>query len=164
MRLFDSLTLSVISFSVGIILLLIYSLYDVRNRSVPNMVSYVGIVLVMGLVLVDGQLLSEIELHVTAILFSLVLSYVLYRMGAVGGADVKALVALAIVSPGAAFVVWENPFLEAVINMGIVTGLMLLFGFLYWRLAIDSDNWNTKPPLIPFLLLSFIIIQCIFLV
>jgi Flp pilus assembly protein protease CpaA len=121
-------------------------------------------VLAIGLVLLDGQLLSETVLHATAILFSLVLSYVLYRIGAIGGADVKALMTLAIVSPGAAFIVWEDPILEAVVNMGMVMGMMLLLGFLYWKLVKETSNWDTKPPLIPFLLLSYIIIQGISLV
>ena len=89
------------------------------------------------------------------------LSYALYRLGTVGGADVKALMILAIASPGFALTVWDDPILEAVINIGGATAVMLLLGFLYWKLASKNGNWNSKPPLIPFLLMGFIAIQII---
>jgi hypothetical protein len=85
----------------------------------------------------------------------------LYRLGTVGGADVKALMTLAITNPGSALMVWDDPILEAVINIGGITAVMLLLGFLYWKLAGKNGKWSPKPPLIPFLLMGFMAIQII---
>jgi Flp pilus assembly protein protease CpaA len=139
----------------------LYSLYDLRERIVPNRITHSGIALASGIVLIDGQLILEPLLHTTAVLFSVMLSYVLYRLGTLGGADVKALMTLAIASPGSALMVWDDPILEAVISIGSATAVMLLLGFLYWKLATMNVKWNPKPPLIPFLLMAFIAIQII---
>jgi hypothetical protein len=87
----------------------------------------------------------------------IVLSYVLFHIKAIGGADFKALVILSIISPGIELALWIDPILEAVIGGGLEMLIMLTFGYVY-------SNWSRKnnekgTPLIPFLSVAYVLIQ-----
>ncbi len=83
-------------------------------------------------------------------------------MGAIGGADLKTLVILSIVSPGIELALWIDPVLEAIVGGGLMMLIMLILGYLY-------SNWSTKTsesgtPLIPFLSVAYVLIQLLALI
>ncbi len=138
-------------------LLVVYSILDIRERRVPNEYIVVGGVVGSIVILLTGHFVSNMVLHVVALVIVFVMGYTLFRMRSIGGADVKSLLLVALISPGIELRVMNIPVLEAVAGMGVVFMVMLLGGYLYWRLKIDDEN--TTPPLIPFLLLGYLAIQ-----
>ncbi|MCK4280157.1 MAG: prepilin peptidase [Candidatus Thorarchaeota archaeon] len=151
-----------ISFATAVILLLMFSLLDIRERKVSN-----GLLAAGGLVgcvvsILTGQLFSTPFLYLSALSFVLALSYVLFRLGALGGADVKALIVVALTSPGMVFAHWENQIYEGVMIGAIEILVMVFLGHLYWQIhrrsGITSSEERTVP-LIPLLLVGYIIVQ-----
>ena len=138
-------------------LLVVYSILDIRERRVPNEYIVVGGVVGCIVILLTGHFVSNIVLHVVALVIVFAMGYSLFRMRSIGGADVKSLLLVALISPGIELRVLNIPVLEAVAGMGGVFMVMLLGGYLYWRLEINDEN--TTPPLIPFLLLGYLAIQ-----
>lgn len=138
-------------------LLVVYSILDIRERRVPNEYIVVGGVVGCIVILLTGHFVSNIVLHVVALVIVFAMGYTLFRMRSIGGADVKSLLLVALISPGIELRVLNIPVLEAVAGMGGVFMVMLLGGYLYWRLEINDEN--TTPPLIPFLLLGYLAIQ-----
>jgi hypothetical protein len=76
-------------------------------------------------------------------------------MGSIGGADVKILFTVALLSPGFELGDWSQPLLEVIIGLGGEMIVMLLGGYLYWR----RQSKEGSPPLIPMLLLGYLIVQ-----
>ena len=150
---------SILSFCTIIILLVIYSFLDVRERRVKNEFILVGGIVGCIVLLLTSHFVSNIILHVTALVMVAPLAYILFRMCSIGGADVKSLFLVALISPGIELRVLNIPVLEAVIGVGGELMVMLLGGYLYWRLEINDEN--ATPPLIPFLLLGYLAIQLI---
>ncbi len=116
-----------------------------------------GGVIGLAIVILTGHLIQNPLLHLTAPLFVIVLSYVLFRIGTIGGADLKALFILSIISPGIELALWIDPVLEAVVGGGLEMLIMLILGYAY-------SSWSRKDkdrgtPLIPFLSIAFVIIQ-----
>ena len=155
----------VVDLSVGAIssfltvtsLLVIYSILDIRERRVPNEYIATGGVAGGIVIIITGHFVSNLVLHVTAIAIMFTMSYALFRIGSIGGADAKSLLLVALVSPGIELRVLNIPVLEAVIGMGGELIVMLLGGYLYWRFHINDEK--SAPPLIPFLLLGYLAVQ-----
>ncbi|MFX0045149.1 MAG: prepilin peptidase [Candidatus Hermodarchaeota archaeon] len=156
---------SLLVFGVTLALLIVYSAMDLRSRLVRNEHLAVGGVLGFSLVVLSGHLTASSMLHLTAVIFVASVSYLLFRIGAIGGADAKTLLIVAILSPGIELAVWDSPILEALIGGGLELFIMLLLGFAYTKrsssLKSNHDAEYRTVPLIPFLLLSYILIQII---
>ncbi len=151
-----------ISFATAAILLLVFSLLDVRDRKVSNGLLAAGGLVGCAVSILTGQLFSIPVLYLSALSFVLALSYVLFRLGALGGADVKALIVVALTSPGMVFAHWENQIYEGVMIGAIEILVMVFLGHLYWQIhrrsGITSSEERTVP-LIPLLLVGYIIVQ-----
>lgn len=151
------ITFSAISsfvFMVG--LFIIYSIFDIRSREVPNRVMLMGGVLGSGVILLSGHLAEHISLHLTAVVFTLILGYVLFRIGSLGGADVKTLLTIAIISPGLEFASWTDPMLEGIMIAGMLLAITLLTGYLISKRKTDD---STLIPLIPILFSAYLVLQ-----
>jgi Flp pilus assembly protein protease CpaA len=150
-------------FSVTLALLIVYSVMDLRSRLVRNEYLAFGGVLGFSLIVLSGHLTANSVLHLTAIIFVASVSYPLFRIGAIGGADAKALLIVAILSPGIELAMWDSPILEALIGGGLELFIMLLLGYAYtrWSSSLKSNSGGEYQtvPLIPFLLLGYILIQ-----
>ncbi|MFW9975518.1 MAG: prepilin peptidase [Candidatus Thorarchaeota archaeon] len=148
---------SIMSFFTITLLLVVYSILDLKDRRVRNEFIIAG-GLVGGIVLIfTGHLTSNLVLHSTAFLLVVPIAYILFRIGSIGGADVKVLYVLAFISPGIELGILSEPVLEAIIGLGGELVVMLLGGYFYWRWR--DGNENLAPPLIPFLLTGYLTIQ-----
>jgi Flp pilus assembly protein protease CpaA len=152
---------SIWSILTVLVLLSLYGYLDIRNRQVSNSTVLPGGALALTVVVLSGHLQAQMLLHLCAITFVPILSYFLFRIGALGGADVKILSITAIVSPGFELLDFANPLFESVLSVSIQMLLMLLGGYLY---AERFGNHTSPPPLIPFLLLGYLAIQVLALV
>ncbi len=135
-----------------------YSILDICNQQIPNRLVLAGGLIGFIVVIFSGHLLQDMILHVTSILFMMVVGYALFRIGSFGGADVKIVILVSIVSPGLEFISWENPVLEAVLIAGLQIIMTLVGGYGYSKIM----NWQErkKPiPLIPFLLVAYLLLQ-----
>jgi hypothetical protein len=102
-----------------------------------------------------GHILTQLQLHLFAII-SVLLPLTLYRIKALGGADVKAFMLIAIISPGLEFATWDNVFLEAFLAMSLQVLIMIALGIV-WSTKKRDDTERT--PLLPFLLIGYLVIQ-----
>ena len=154
---------SLLMFSVTLALLIVYSIMDFRSRLVRNEFLAIGGVLGFSLVVLSGHLTANSVLHLTAVIFVPSISYLLFRIGAVGGADAKTLLIVAILSPGIELAMWDSPILEALIGGGLELFIMMSLGYAYTKrssgLKSNSDAEYQTVPLIPFLLLGYTLIQ-----
>jgi len=130
---------------------------DIRDRKVRNELVLVGGVLGCIVLLLTSHFVSNFVLHVAALLMIFPLVYILFRLGSIGGADAKSLLIVALISPGIELRLLNIPILEAIVAIGVELIIMLSGGFLYWRLKRDTED--APPPLIPFLLLGYLVIQ-----
>ncbi len=159
-----SLTMSsVLSVLTALSLLSFYSYLDIRHRQVSNTAVLLGGALAFVVVVLSGHLQARLPLHLSAVIFVPLLSYSLFRIGALGGADVKILLITAIVSPGFELMEMTNALFESVLSASIQMFLMLLGGYLYTRTS-GHKNHAISPPLIPFLFLGYFVIQLMALV
>lgn len=162
MQLDPLLVTPTISFVIAIILLLVFSFFDIKERKVSN-----GVLLAGGLVgcvvsILTGQLFSRLVLYISALTFVLALSYLLYRLGALGGADVKALLVVTITSPGLVYGHWENQIYEGVMIGAIEVLVMILVGYSYWLIHRHSSRTSSGKrtvPLLPLLLGGYLAVQ-----
>lgn len=151
------ITMSTIaSFVITTALLIMYSVLDLRTRKVQNQVFLIGGITGFAIILRFGHIVDYALLHLTSVIVALILGYVLFRIGAFGGADVKTLITIAIISPGIEFASWENPILEATIAVGLQLMFTLLFGYLISQRKTDETE---VIPLIPILLGAYLVIQ-----
>ena len=153
-----TLTLSVMtvtSFLFVISLLVIYSFLDVRYRKVKNELILGGVVVGTVLSLLTGHFFQYPLLHLVALLLVIPITYVLFRLGSIGGADFKVLFTVSLLSPGIEFGDWGQVILEAILGLGSELFIMLLGGYLYWRIRNKEDT----PPLIPMLLIGYLLVQ-----
>lgn len=150
---------SVMSFFTIISLLVVYSILDIRDRRVMNEVVFTGGVGGCIVLILSGHIASNLVLHLTALLLVLPLAYTLFRIGSIGGADAKILFIVALISPGVELGIWSQPILEAILALGGELVAMLLGGYLYWRFKRNEEN--STPPLIPLLLVGYLIVQVI---
>ena len=143
------------SFLTIISLLVIYSILDVRDRKVKNEIVLAGSIVGCMILLLTGHVVQNSVLHLTAMILVIPISYILFRIGSIGGADVKVLFTIALLSPGIELGVWSQPVLEAIVGLGGELIVMILGGYLYWRYR----SRERTPPLIPILFLGYLIVQ-----
>ena len=93
---------SIVSFGIVVSLLVIYSIIDIRERRVPNEYIVAGGIVGCIALLLTSHFLSNLILHLTALLVVFLMGYALFRMHSIGGADVKSLLLVALISPGIA--------------------------------------------------------------
>jgi len=151
-----------ISFATTVILLLVFSLLDVRDRKVSNGLLSAGGLVGCVVSILTGQLFSLPFLYISTLSFVLVLSYVLFRLGALGGADVKALLVVALTSPGVVYAHWENQIYEGVMIGAIEILMMVFVGYLYWQIRRRSGRNISEEravPLVPLLLVGYLVVQ-----
>ncbi len=103
-----------------------------------------------------GHIEEYALLHLTAVLVTLVLGYILFRIGSFGGADVKTIFTIAIVSPGIEFASWENPVFEAVLIVGLQLVITLAIGYLIAQRKTDGSE---VVPLIPVIFAAYLVLQ-----
>jgi len=144
------------SFVFTTVLLIMYAILDIRTRKVPNQVLLMGGIVGLAIVLRFGHIVDFALLHLTAVLVALILGYTLFRIGAFGGADVKVLFTIAIISPGIEFASWENPILEGIVAVGLQLVITLLCGYLISRRKTDGME---VTPLIPILFGAYLVLQ-----
>ena len=147
---------TIASFLFTTALLLMYAVLDFRTRKVPNQVMLIGGIVGLGVVLRFGHIVEYALLHLTAVLVALILGYILFRIGALGGADVKALFTIAIISPGIEFGSWGNPILEGILAVGLQLVITLLSGYLISQRKTDDTE---VIPLIPILFGAYLVLQ-----
>ncbi len=155
MMVLDLTVMSITSFIVTSSLLVIYSFMDIRDRRVRNEFVILGATMGCIVLILTEHYVFNAILHLTALLLVLPISYLLFRIGTIGGADAKILFTVALLSPGIELGTWSQPVLESIIGLGGELLVMLLGGYLYWNLK-DKDK---TPPLIPILLVGYIIVQ-----
>jgi len=85
---------TVLMFSATLALLTAYSVLDLRSRMVHNEYLALGGLLGFSLTALSGHLATYSMLHLVAVIFVSSISYLLFRIGAIGGADAKALLML----------------------------------------------------------------------
>ena len=155
----DLSIVSIMSFFTIISLLVVYSTLDIRDRRVMNEVVFAGGAVGCIVLILTGHFITNLVLHLTALSLVIPLVYILFRIGSIGGADAKILFLVAFISPGIELGSWSQPILEAIFALGVELVAMLLGGYLYWRFRRNEEN--STPPLIPFLLVGYLVIQVI---
>lgn len=144
------------SFVFTTLLLFIYAVFDFRTRRIPNQVMLIGGIMGLSIALRFGHIEEYALLHLTAVLVTLVLGYILFRIGSFGGADVKTIFTIAIVSPGIEFASWENPVFEAVLIVGLQLVITLAIGYLIAQRKTDGSE---VVPLIPVIFAAYLVLQ-----
>ncbi len=147
--------MSIASFLTIIALLVIYSILDIRDRKVRNAIVFVGGVVGCLILVLTGHFVYNVVLHLSALLLVVPLSFILFRIGSIGGADAKVLFTIALLSPGIEMGAWSQPILEAIVGLGGELIVMLLGSYLYWRYKTGERS----PPMIPILLMGYLIVQ-----
>lgn len=153
-----NLVSSSLAFMMTLVLLIIYSFFDIQERKVPNRVILVGGIVGAVMSIISGHFYENLLLHLFALAFTIPISYLLFKLGTVGGADAKALISVAITSPGFEFLLSLNPLVEAIIAAGIELVVMLSLGYFWYYLINKHNNDALSPPLIPFLLVGYLIV------
>jgi Flp pilus assembly protein protease CpaA len=146
---------SLIAFFAAVGMLAIAGLFDWRDRCVPNRVM-LGLGtsgVIIGLV--TWHLVDQWIVHVSA-LVNITLPLVLYRIKALGGADVKAFILVAIISPGLEFATWENLFFEAFFIVSLQGLVMIVLGLIWSKMKKEDTR---TAPLISFLLIGYVLVQ-----
>lgn len=140
-----------------ILLLLVLSVADIRSRTAPNsyLVGGGGIGILIEIAM---GVEPEIILRVISLAFTMALALSLYRIGAVGGGDVKTLIVVALLSPGLPTTTCDEV-LEAVLAGGIELFVMLLLGTIHSRFRSDGGRTSEITPLIPYLLVGYLVVQ-----
>ena len=151
------ITMSTIaSFVFTTSLLIMYAVLDIRTREIPNQALLIGGITGLAVVIRFSHIVDYALLHLTAALVALILGYTLFRIGAFGGADVKVLFTIALISPGIEFASWENPILEGIVAIGLQLVITLLVGYLIAQRKTDETG---IIPLIPILLGAYLVLQ-----
>ncbi|MFW9843432.1 MAG: prepilin peptidase [Candidatus Thorarchaeota archaeon] len=147
---------AIAAFICTVIVLLINSIWDFRARRVPNQMAFTGLVGAVVFSVLSDRIFEQPMTYLTSILLTLVLGYVLFKIGALGGADVKALLAIAIISPGVEFATWGNPILEAILIVGLLFMATLMIGYVLSKKKTDE---NDIIPLIPIIMGVYLALQ-----
>ena len=147
--------MSIASLLTIITLLVIYSILDIRDRKVKNEIVLIGGVVGYLILVLTEHFVHNTVLHLSALLLVVSISYILFRIGSIGGADAKVLFTIALLSPGIELGAWSQPVLEAIIGLGGELIVMLLGAYLYWRYKTGERS----PPIIPILLIGYLIVQ-----
>lgn len=94
---------NLLRFSVCLLFLSVASIYDVRTREVPNSVwlffAPIGLILTLISLVLNNWNFLLINICITSIAATIVLSFALFYLDLFGGADAKALICLALSMP-----------------------------------------------------------------
>ena len=151
------ITMSTIaSFAFTTSLLIMYAVLDIRTRKVPNQALLIGGITGLAVVLRFSHIVDYAILHLTAAFVALILGYTLFRIGAFGGADVKVLFTIALISPGIEFASWGIPILEGIMAVGLQLVITLAIGYLF---SLRKTDESEVIPLIPILLGAYLVLQ-----
>ncbi|MGY5862582.1 MAG: prepilin peptidase [Candidatus Thorarchaeota archaeon] len=164
MQLDPLLIVPTISFVTAVILLLVFSFLDVKERKVSNSVLSAGGLVGCVVSILTGHIFRIPILYISSLSFVLALSYVLFKLGVLGGADVKALIVVALTSPGVVYAHWENQIYEGIMIGAIEILVMVFLGYLYWQFHQRSGRTSSERrtvPLIPLLLVGYIVVQIV---
>ena len=137
-------------------LLIMYAVLDIRTRKVPNQALLIGGITGLAVVIRFSHIVDYAMLHLTAALVALILGYTLFRIGAFGGADVKVLFTIALISPGIEFATWGNPMLEGIVAVGLQLVITLTVGYL---ISLRKTDETEVIPLIPILFGAYLVLQ-----
>lgn len=148
-------------FGSCVAILIWFSHMDISTRRIPNHQLLVSFIVATVIVIFSGHLFAYPMLHGVAVGFTGLMGYVLYRLGSIGGGDLKLILIVAFLSPGMVFTTGGDPILEVVITSGLMTLGMLLLGWFYSRNSRANNDASEDPmtPLIPFLTISYMILQ-----
>ncbi|MHA1137610.1 MAG: prepilin peptidase [Candidatus Thorarchaeota archaeon] len=147
---------TIASFVYTAVLLFMYAVLDIRTRQVPNRALLIGGITGLAIILRFSHIVDYALLHLTAALVALILGYILFRIGALGGADVKTLFTIAIISPGIEFASWGNPVLEGIVAVGLQLVITLLCGYLITQRKTEESE---VVPLIPIIFGAYLVLQ-----
>ncbi len=146
-----------IAFGLAAALLVMFSTMDIKTRRVPN--DIVAMALMIGLLtgVVTGHLLNQIYLHLVAISIAFLFTIPLFYRGAIGGADAKTVLLVACISPGFEFGQLGDVVFEGILGVLVPLLVMFIIGILYRKKQVEPDD---RPiPLIPFLLVGYLLVQ-----
>ena len=149
---------SILSFATTATLLLTYAVLDLRTRIVPNQIMIAGGFTGLVIIILTGHLIDQALLHLSASVFMVLVAYLLFRTGAFGGADVKAVVTVTILSPGIEFASWSDPILEGVLGSGLLLVAVLLGAYLFSRYRPKEEGLSATP-LLPIVLAAYLLLQ-----
>ena len=159
MMVLDISIVSILTFFTIISLLVVYSILDIRDRRVMNEFVLAGGVVGCIVSILTGHFVANLVLHLTGLLLVIPLAFILFKIGSIGGADAKVLFIVALISPGIELGSWSQPILEAILALGGELVAILVGGYLYWRFKRNEEN--STPPLIPLLLVGYLIVQIV---
>jgi Flp pilus assembly protein protease CpaA len=151
----------VMAFGLTVSLLTLFSIMDLKTRRVSNEVMIMSLSLGVLMNIVTGHLLDQLYLHLVGVFIAIVFVVPLFYMNTLGGADVKAVILLQFISPGLELGTFEEFITEGMIGVFIPLLFMLVLGLLYSRSDRKIDT--EKTPLIPFLLVGYLLMQLIVL-
>jgi len=157
---------SLVLFSLSTMFLIDYAFEDLRNRRVSNNLMIASGFFGFVATIITGHLLDNLVLHISAFVFTTLVALLLFRIGAIGGADFKALMVIAITSPGILFSSWPEPLYEGIIASGLEIAIMLLLGIVYSKMKkrTNTGEEDRIVPLLPLLLLAYMAVQCLALI
>ncbi len=153
------LVASLVSIVTVLTLLALYSVYDIKTRRVPNRLTLAGLIIGFLVASITGHIMVNIELHIVSLVFMMGVSLVLFRIGAIGGADYKAFIMISITSPGFELFSLGNQLLEGIIVSGFEILLTLLGGAMVSRHRAGNQKQDKTIALIPVLLCVYMAIQ-----
>lgn len=150
------------AFSTTAVFLSLVSYYDFKNREVENVIIGGGAIIGGVITLLSGHLFHYFWQHIIAVPTTFMLAIVLFKLGAIGGADFKTLLIISFVSPGIEFYDSPNPVFECGISVLIQILVMLTLGQI-WHILNRTQEQECKAmaPLLPFLLVAYLGIQAV---
>lgn len=147
---------SLTSITLICVILGVCTVLDLRERRIPNRIIVVFAITGALLVVVTGHLAQDWILHLSSTATFLTLGYILFKMGAIGGGDLKTSLLIGLVSPGLELVGWADPVLEGFMISAIELAIMLLLGYLAGRIR---DHSHARIPLIPLIFVAYLAVQ-----
>ncbi len=152
---------SIVSLLGAVVFFSVNSFFDLGTRLVPNKLILGEIFISLFVIIISGRLFSQMLLHIFSLMIALVLGYLLFKIGSLGGGDVKTLVVISLISPGIEPNTVVTYLLEAILGFGVPLFIALLVGELYVRYYRDtSENEpELQPALIPYLFGGYLLLQ-----
>ncbi|MDF1538012.1 MAG: hypothetical protein P1Q69_03825 [Candidatus Thorarchaeota archaeon] len=151
----------IVAFGLAVGLLVMVGTMDIKTRKVSNDIMAIAIAIGSLTGIVTGHLLDQAFLHLIAFIVTLLLVIPLFYKGAIGGADTKTVMLLAVISPGFEFGQYSDPIFEGILGVLVPLLVMFVMGSIYSKKKVSTDSRRT--PLIPFLFIGYLIVQLLVL-
>ncbi|MDN5358900.1 MAG: archaeal preflagellin peptidase FlaK [Candidatus Diapherotrites archaeon] len=120
---------------VSVLALFIAAIFDIRERRIPDWLTYSGTMIGIILWLLQGDYSVLLYVSVT-----LLLAYLFYRMGLWAGGDVKLFTALASLNPYSVSLFGVSvPFPLALFLASLFSAFFLTVPYLLYRVLVDRD-------------------------